>query len=623
MNPYITIDYFGDVNKDLTNKDNVIVAANRTDDRGRFPPQNRSSDGRQQPFWGQYIPPNSNLPVRIKQLKVEEQNKPTNSFFEVNYTDKTTKLKGPFDWLVHLDRQLISPMELLHVAAVKPHLLTQEFIKLLGGGTLQKYAHRVPWNDEDQSLGSIDSHRLYRFFELVATRSRAAGLEAPTIGGHVISNNQIRADRLSWITSSGVPAIIKPGDVLVLDKDLPDSHENVRVIGISQATATDIRLVLDPGPFGQALLKPHNRDPIRIELTTMGERVPGKININTIWDWQTFQALANPTSSNNYSATDIFNGSSLASPQDVFTAMIWQRTPLLRQGQLSATDQPFLGMAAGHYSGQVPFYGPGAMSYGTSGVNHTLLAGAQQGSASTFKRMMQVPFGGAPQHPFIANQLLTKLFNNVTTRSNVFAVWLTVGFFEVTQDTDANGNPVRPVKLGAEIGKAENRQIRHRMFAIVDRTGLTVPSQLGFAKSQSPSGAITAGTNQVTLLDRVDMKPIPLAGPIPIPNIGPNPPIGSIDPQSGRAFTQTMWWTLQPGDLVVVGEGTANQETVTVVGVDVQRNTFTADFRRPHQSRLETTVSLHVLPGNPGPVTRFDPRDPLYEEVVPYLSIIE
>jgi hypothetical protein len=58
-----------------------------------------------------------------------------------------------------------------------------------------------------------------------------------------------------------------------------------------------------------------------------------------------------------------------------------------------------------------------------------------------------------------------------------------------------------------------------------------------------------------------------------------------------------------------------------VASVDVRSNTFTVSFSRPHAA-LET-VSIHVLPGNPGPVARFNPREPIYAEVVPYLSIIE
>src|SRR5262249_40402507 len=97
-----------------------------------------------------------------------------------------------------------------------------------------------------------------------------------------------------------------------------------------------------------------------------------------------------------------------------------------------------------------------------SGIDDTLLRSAVPGGGPDTPRLFEVP--GA--HPWLRSELLTKLFNNVTTRSNVFAVWLTVGFFEVVDER------TRPVKLGAEVGRAEGRHRRHRMFSILDRTNL-------------------------------------------------------------------------------------------------------------------------------------------------------
>jgi hypothetical protein len=64
------------------------------------------------------------------------------------------------------------------------------------------------------------------------------------------------------------------------------------------------------------------------------------------------------------------------------------------------------------------------------------------------------------------NEILSKIASNTTSRSNVFGVWITVGYFRVEPGTE---NLLVPL-LHEEVGSETGRQKRHRMFAILDRT---------------------------------------------------------------------------------------------------------------------------------------------------------
>ncbi len=95
------------------------------------------------------------------------------------------------------------------------------------------------------------------------------------------------------------------------------------------------------------------------------------------------------------------------------------------------------------------------------------------------------PYNDATRNPYFMYQGLGHLTNKITTRSNVFAVWITVGYFEVTPwyGTNTTTGAVNTAgaqvfdtahpdgyQLGQEL-KADTGEIeRHRSFYIIDRS---------------------------------------------------------------------------------------------------------------------------------------------------------
>ena len=77
------------------------------------------------------------------------------------------------------------------------------------------------------------------------------------------------------------------------------------------------------------------------------------------------------------------------------------------------------------------------------------------------------------RNPYFQYGQLAKLSNIVTTHSNVFAIWITVGYFEVEPVGGSPSNSdIYPdgYRLGQELGIDDGTRKRHRAFYLIDRS---------------------------------------------------------------------------------------------------------------------------------------------------------
>lgn len=480
-NPYVTVD--------LVNLPEYTDGRIADSTQTLTPPgmTTRTSYGRKQPFHGhasgRVAQDPTPAPTAGPKHTFYRQNCKAQDQATLDSATTDTTLTLPFDWLVHLDRPPISPMELLHVSQYAPHELTTRFINGGGGSGTMANQQAAPW--------LIPTTRLYRFFEFATCGLRGSGFR-PTAGG----------------------------------------------------------------------------------------RIPGKININSVW-WnpatgnsEVFRALCDPQPGNWWSgATNV---------DVIFNNLLDSRSPASRAANKPVIqpthlafganlDRPFGSLGMGESAGQDNLSGT-ASTPDPRGLNNTLLR--------SVSGQLLFDVGAATDVPYRRKELLTKIFNNVTTRSNTFAVWLTVGFFEV-RSQPAGGPP----ELGDEIGKAENRQVRYRMFALVDRTHLK-------AFDNSLSAAVSAGQNQPVTLNWSGGT----AGRV------------KDDNRTNRE------WDIPSGTFLVVDANDPyNEETVVVTN---NGGNLTATFQRGHASGAKV-----ICRGNPGPWKGYDARKDT--EVVPYFTILE
>jgi hypothetical protein len=532
-NPYITVDFVEDVplQKGATFDTQVQF-------KGTFDPSKLMSFGRKQPYDNSPYPAPASGQVQTPPTLVAQQpnppltGQPQHTFAKyivdkngnptpVTFSHNNPRLQA-FDWMVHLDRQLISPMELLHVACCRPHQVTHLFKAAPPGNLYQNFGHAAYWQLLDTAAAGGPESALRRFFEYVETGPHGVGLTAgqvipgkinintiwdqdpvidPKTGQQAkdpVTNIPLWTSPIFNALCDGRPRLTSPPQANYVPPSNYFDQTDVNEVWTAM-TSPPVPNTLGYRTPGLALgiIGPNDRP---FKGLGIGNFIPPGIapspNPNNLPNLNQGNFPLPPgvplSAANKYTLTAEGNGIAdtifRANPAAVTAGQ--RLLEVIRHDYVydASNARPIVITSPGHglttgatvsvqnCKGNTAANGIWTVTVpqlaGQPDPNHFVLNSSTGNGTYTNKPPPLPPPAPVPgswkqvnPHPAQRYELYNKIYNQFTTRSNVFAVWVTVGFFEVIDST-----PGQMPKLGAELGLAEGRNIRHRMFAIVDRS---------------------------------------------------------------------------------------------------------------------------------------------------------
>jgi len=354
----------------------------------------------------------------------------------------------PFPWLKWNNRPFANPMELLEVPILRSSLW------------LRCYGAQDMWNNNPYGATSLVS-------------ATTGGPPFPHLANYF--QGQANGTKLGRVLDYvGVPS--------------PFMGTDVQLNPALAATST-----------GHLFHPPFNR------VSTYRE--PGRVNLNTIFSYDVFRGLLNHdsnTTSSNETAIKLWEAfvrsrrgyavsTSASSPNErrVLDGMIDINSTLPTR-----FARPFRSYAGASLVPKVPSSGTYPSLWTTNEADFSLLrmfpndASALAPPVATdqyrplFGSYFTNPYRDTQRNPFFRYRGLERLGNLVTTRSNVYAVWITVGYFEARKIANVNSQilAVCPdgYDLGLEVGIDTGEVKRHRAFYILDRS---IP--VGFVRGQN------------------------------------------------------------------------------------------------------------------------------------------
>ena len=327
----------------------------------------------------------------------------------------------PFAWLTWNNRPFVSHMEIMNV----PHLAPERLTYIPEASTTA-----TTFSVDDATINPYDENQ----------RRDGAGALAGRYG-HLL--NFFGSDMASAGTSTN---------------NFSDMYRLLDYLEVPSRFVGNESYYLTSGTTGVL------RHPFNI---ISNYRVPGKININTIPpNGRNLTNSIPPTGA----AAESLVWNALVSDEYAASALDWGRFKDSLYGSVpnSPVTNPFRPADAANL---VPGVAAGSIPDSACTLLRTRLP--TNLDTPLFDDATSPPANSLRNAAF-RNGLRTRLGNMVTTKSSLFAGWITVGYFQVNEDdelADAVGNPVSPIAgTAAEIGAERGERVRNRAFFIFDRS---------------------------------------------------------------------------------------------------------------------------------------------------------
>lgn len=355
----------------------------------------------------------------------------------------------PTPWLTWNDRPYYSKYELMLVPKSSPSELLAEYSTLNStsqpydmneegeysrtydpGGAGDPKSHLLNFFYHSDKDGSDQHNDLYRIFEFVDVPSRFSGLE------EMLDPTSFEATDTPW---------------------------------------TNNQTIFGWGPEAN----PKRQFPPPYNYLSK-YREPGKVNLNTVFDdGSTWRAILGGFDNGYAGAPDWATIQQSRRGYLPGTAILdASGNPTLDLGTPTLMARPFRSFSGGYFAPT------DALRH--EGIESTLLRSSPAPAAAgqpLFALTSATQETDTTKNPYFRYQLMNRLSNMVTTRSNVYAVWITVGYFEVEpvdrtdahytsrNYTDPEFDRVFPdgYRLKGELGADTGEVERHRAFYMVDR----------------------------------------------------------------------------------------------------------------------------------------------------------